>query len=363
MKGALAKGMDSQEFRSQSTVDYIQIRLSGSFSMLFLQQVQIDSDSKKSEGLGNLAEALPAAPGSLLNLLYGPDAPSGVYMLVDASLRREVSGLFDLDSIEHPALCLFEGKAAQESANVAPWLVDMSIPDPKAVASLPFHRKFFAQHWPMGTSLLIQSGAPFKAVQKHLRRFIKLPIQETGGFPFFRFWDPRVLRPFLTAVAGDAPRMRRMMMTDIGDSLHYVLRHEEADIRFSPDAGALAETPVAPMYLRLTDFDPIARARAAERRRRMADRIQADFAQELEHRPRKAIDAAVEHAVQRFEAYGFRKHAYLHFFAAWTVFYGPEFEMRDPAGKLEEICRSPGPEAERFKAFRDRFESFSMEAA
>ncbi|WP_243698783.1 hypothetical protein [Paracoccus alkanivorans] len=67
--------------------------------------------------------------------------------------------------------------------------------------------------------------------------------------------------------------------------------------------------------------------------------------------------------MQRFEAYGFRKHAHLHFFAAWSVFYGPEFEMRDTTGKLKEICRAPDPEADRFQAFRDRFDSFSMKAA
>ena len=84
---------------------------------------------------------------------------------------------------------------------------------------------------------------------------------------------------------------------------------------------------------------------------------------QLEHWPRKAIKAAVEHAVQRFSAYRFHKHAYLHFFAAWTVFYGPDFEKRDPTGKLEEICLSSAPEAERFKAFRDRFDNFSLKAA
>ncbi|RMC29677.1 DUF4123 domain-containing protein [Paracoccus alkanivorans] len=122
-----------------------------------------------------------------------------------------------------------------------------------------------------------RTDTPFEIVQKHLRRFTKLPVLDDGKMPFFRFWDPRVLRPFLTVIAGDAARMRRIMMTDAGKPLHYVFRHGETDIRFSPEAGEMAETPIAPMYLRFADFDPIARARAAERRRRMADQIQADF--------------------------------------------------------------------------------------
>ncbi|RMC30116.1 DUF4123 domain-containing protein [Paracoccus alkanivorans] len=330
---------------------------------MFLKQLKIDNETFKAGGLDNLVEALPDAPPPLLNLLYGSGSPAGVYMLVDASLRRQISGLFVLDSIELPALCLFEGKAAEESADFAPWLIDMSIPEPARAAGLAFHRKFFSQHWPAGTSLLIQTDAPFVAVQKHLRRFIKLPVQDDGGLRFFRFWDPRVLHPFLNAIAGDASRMRRMMMTDSGVPLHYVLRHDETDIRLSPDAGKLADTPITAMHLRFADFDPIARERAAERLKRIIDRIQADFARELEHRPRKAIEAAVEHAMQRFGAYGFREHAHLHFFAVWTVFYEPDFERRDPAGKLEEICRSSAPETEKFKAFRDRFDRFSLKAA
>lgn len=328
-----------------------------------LLQQPITAGSDKVAVPTTLLEAIPDASPHLLARLYGSDTPAGVYMLVDGSLWRGVAGIFDLDAIDLPAQCLFEGKAAEESGETAPWLVDMSIPEPGKAISLPFHRKFFARRWPVGTSLLIQTDASFAAVRQHLRRFTQLPVQDDGRIRFFRFWDPRVLRPFLTAIADDAPRMRRMMVTDDGQSLSYVIRDGEADICLSPDTGKLADTPVTPMRLYFVDFDPLARARALERRKRMADRICASFARELEHRPRKAIEAAVDHAVRLFGGYGFKAHAHLHFFAVWTVFYGPGFETRDPAGTLQEICRSSGPEAERFKAFRDRFDSFTMRAA
>lgn len=239
----------------------------------------------------------------------------------------------------------------------------MSISDTQETASLPFHRRFFARHWPVETSLLVQSNASFGAVRQHLRRFIQLPVQDDGRIRFFRFWDPRVLRPFLAGIAEDGPRIRRMMMTDDGQPISYVIHHGKSDICFLPDVQQLADIPIAPMRLYFADFDPIARMRAAERRKRMVDRIYASFARELEHRPRKAIEAAVDHAAQRFGGYGFKVHAHLHFFAVWTVFYGPGFESHDPAGILQSICRSSAPEAERFKAFRDRFDSFSMRAA
>lgn len=164
-------------------------------------------------------------------------------------------------------------------------------------------------------------------------------------------------------VADDAPRLRRMMMTDAGQPLNYIIRDGEADLCLSPEARRLSDLPITPMRLSFADFDPIAHARAAERRERMVDRICTSFAKELEHQPRRAVVAAVDHALRLFGGYGFRTHAHLHFFAVWTVFYGPGFEARDPAGTLQAICRSPASEAERFKAFRDRFDSFTMRAA
>lgn len=330
---------------------------------MLLQQQPITAVSGKVAVPTALLEAVPDASPHLLAWLYGPDAPAGVYMLVDGSLWRDVAGIFDLDAIDLPAQCLFEGKAAEESGETAPWLVDMSIPESGNAGGLSFHRRFFARHYPTGTSLLIQTDASFAAMRQYLRRFTQLPVQDDGRVRFFRFWDPRVLHPFLITIADDAPRMRRMMITDAGQPLNYIIHDGEVDICLSPDAEKLADTPVMPMRLYFSDFDTIARARAAERRKRMADRICASFTRELEHRPRKAIEAAVDHAVRIFGGYGFKTYAYLHFFAVWTVFYGPGFETRDPAGTLQEICRSSAPEAERFKAFRDRFDSFKMRAA
>jgi hypothetical protein len=236
---------------------------------MLLQQQPITAGNGKVAVPTALLEAITDASPHLLARLYDPDAPAGVYMLVDGSLWRDVAGIFDLDAIDLPAQCLFEGKAAEESGETAPWLVDMSIPEPGEAGSLSFYRKFFARHWPVGTSLLIQTDASFTAVRQHLRRFTQLPVQDDGRIRFFRFWDPRVLHPFLTIIADDAPRMRRMMMTDDGQPLNYIIHDGEADICLSPDAEKLADTQVMPMRLYFADFDPIARARALERRKRM----------------------------------------------------------------------------------------------
>ncbi|SFJ01690.1 DUF4123 domain-containing protein [Jannaschia pohangensis] len=315
-----------------------------------------------------LFAALPEAPPTLLAALYGPDAPRRAYLLVDGTLRALIAGLFDLDVIMVHARSLFEDEAAETTGESGPWLVDLSIADPNAPGDISVLRDFFARHWPAGLSVLISTNAPFDVLRGHLRRFTKLPVVDDERMLTFRFWDPRVLGPFLDAIATDPSRLRRMTVTDDGHPIAYLLLPaggEDADrseaIHFAP-VPALQEEPLRPMRLRYADFDATARAQAEARRAHMADRLRADFPAELADRPPKAVQAVVDAAVARFEAFGFRDHAHLHLFAAWSLFYGATFERGDPTGELEAILRGDAPEAERFGAFRRRFETFAVDS-
>ncbi|MBL3611021.1 DUF4123 domain-containing protein [Rhodovulum sulfidophilum] len=304
----------------------------------------------------------------MLAALYGPEAPRHVYLLVDGTLRAEVAGLFDLDVIEAPARSLFQGEAEETMGEAGPWLVDMSISDPREPGDVSILQDLLARHWPAGYSILVSTDAPFEAIRRHLRRFIQLPILEDGRSLTFRFWDPRVLGPFLATITQDRSRARRMTMTDEGTSIVYMLP-VSADatggtsavaVRIVPDKTLEAE-PLRPMRLRYADFDTLARSRESARRDRMTDRLRADFAPELADRPATDVRATVDAALDRFGAFGFQDHAHLHFFAAWSLFYGPDFEQDDPMGELEEILRSDAPETERFRAFRRRFETFTKQ--
>lgn len=325
------------------------------------------ADTASAEGLSALHAALPQVPPALLTALYGVGASRHAYLLVDGTLRAEVAGLFDLDVIDAPARSLFSGEAEEAIGETGPWLVDLSIPDPRKPRHVSVLRDLFARHWPVGYSILISTDASFDALREHLRRFVKRPVLDDGRLLTFRFWDPRVLTPFLRAIEGDRSRARRMTVTDQGTPFAYLLppSRDTADagrlaaIRVVPDA-LLASEPLRPFRLRYADFDAVASARAAERRARMAERLRADFATELADRPAEDVQAAVDAAVARFGAFGFRDHAHLHFFAGWSLFYGPAFETGDPTGELEAILRSDAPEAERFRAFRRRFETFKI---
>jgi hypothetical protein len=294
-------------------------------------------------------------------MLYGAGAPDHVFALIDATLRSEAAGIFDLDVIDRPATCLFSGAAFEQYAEAAPWLVDLSVADAEA-EDLSEHKDFFERHWPTQTNVLIQTNTSMADLKRHLRRFVQLPVIEDNTRRFFRFWDGRLLPDFLRAVASDGPRARRMGLTDDDIELCYICQGPDGPIAFVPDAKALAPLPVSAMTLSFKDFDATARAEHAARCARMAQRIQSDFAVHLSGRSIEQITSTVRAAVDRFIGFGFREHAHLHFFAAWSVLYGVGFEQADTTGRLQDICRSNAPEKERFAAFRAWFDTFTMAA-
>lgn len=172
-----------------------------------------------------LCAALPDAPPAILAALYERNAPQHAYLLVDGTLRAQVAGLFDLDVIDAPARSLFDGDSSEEAG---PWLVDLSIRDADAPRNIRGLRDFFARHRAAGFSVLISTDVPFDPLRSHLRRFTRLPVLEDGRVLTFRFWDPRVLDPFLQAISADRSRLRRMTMKDAGQMIAYVLPPTDA---------------------------------------------------------------------------------------------------------------------------------------
>lgn len=323
----------------------------------YLSWTNIRSDMPASAGIKQLASAIPEAPPVLLDMLHGVGAQRHAYFLVDATLRTEVSGLFDLETAPVPTACLFEGETVETMGDVAPWLVDLTLADPSDPVAVRFRRDFFRRHWPAGHSILISTDADLGALRGHLRRFTRLPLSEDGSVKSFRFWDPRVLIPFLAMLANDPLRARRLTMTDQGVPIRYILRSAEGDSFSVEPRSVLATVPLRAMRLRYADFATEAEARIAARQRRIASRIRTDFKTELADRPANEIDKTVAAALSHYARLGFRKHAHLHMFAAWAVFYGIGFEAGDPSGQLQAIVASNDPEDVRFSAFRKVFET------
>ena len=147
----------------------------------------------------------------LKELLFGPseekETELKTYFIVDAALRKKVTGFFDLDKVKLPVRCLFKGEAAQTLKQHAPYLIDMSLPegaleDRDLVPD--FHKDFFKKHWEQGTGIFIRSKASMDQVLKHFRRFTRIQVEEDKRWVLFRFWDPRIAPHYFESIE-DSP--------------------------------------------------------------------------------------------------------------------------------------------------------------
>ena len=147
------------------------------------------------------------APG-LKDLLFGQPGDGAklrTYFIVDAILRKKITGVFDLDraSMDVPIQCLFKGDAAEELKEAAPYLIDMTLPDGAwdDRDQVPaFHKDFFAKHWDHNTGIFIRTPALFADVWGHFRKFTRVQMEEDERWVYFRFWDPRITPSYFESV-------------------------------------------------------------------------------------------------------------------------------------------------------------------
>ena len=127
------------------------------------------------------------------------------YFIVDAGARKNVTGVFDLDTdfVDVPIQCLFKGEKAEELKEVAPYLIDMTLPDgawDNKDAVPDFHKSFFAKHWRQNTGMFIRTPALFADVWGHFRRFPRIQVEEDKRWVYFRFWDPRIAPSYFYSI-------------------------------------------------------------------------------------------------------------------------------------------------------------------
>lgn len=142
----------------------------------------------------------------LKELLFGQPEENvklRTYLIVDASLRKNITGTFDLDTLDVPVQCLFKGDAAEELKEVAPYLIDMTFPDgawgdKDKVPS--FHKNFFAKHWGQNTGIFIRTTALFADILGHFRKFPRIQVEEDKRWVYFRFWDPRIAPSYFNSI-------------------------------------------------------------------------------------------------------------------------------------------------------------------
>lgn len=150
-----------------------------------------------------------AAPAALHELLLGPMPTGGAaqdlrsYAIVDAAKLTGGATLIEQESGRHA--CLFQGDAARNFADFAPYLVEIG-PDSRLLRLMMTHDpaadpRMNSRHlWHVEAGIFLRSRLDFDALWRHLRRFPRVQDQNNAWY-YFRFWEPR----FIMALADLQP--------------------------------------------------------------------------------------------------------------------------------------------------------------
>jgi Domain of unknown function (DUF4123)/Inner membrane component of T3SS, cytoplasmic domain len=156
-----------------------------------------------------------------------------LYAVLDAARDERVLELCR-ESVDETR-SLYEGVKGEALADVAPYLVAFA----KGSGLL---QRLVHDGWGKSFGVFIESRAPFKAVRRHLRRFLIVAAETTDKRFYFRYYDPRALReilPLLTVRQADE------IFADVIDG--FLAEGEDGEVASfaRPDANAWSSTDAA----------------------------------------------------------------------------------------------------------------------
>jgi pSer/pThr/pTyr-binding forkhead associated (FHA) protein len=140
--------------------------------------------------------------------------PYPLHAIVDAARDPRIVTLLHGSVDRYQSL--FDGARGRAIDDQAPYLVEL-----RDDSDLCGH--LCAEGWGRRWASYLTSRRPFTEIRRHLRRLLMVEDEETGESMYFRFYDPAVLRVFLSA----AERRHRETMFDGIES--YVLEGERGE--------------------------------------------------------------------------------------------------------------------------------------
>jgi hypothetical protein len=144
----------------------------------------------------------------------GPgEEPPEVSVLLDAARDPQLPALVRRSRLDQR--CLLRGRLPPVLAAVAPYLVSLS---PRSA----FTKTVVEQGWGESWGIFLRSPAILPELARHFRNLLLIK-DERGKEFFFRFYDPRVLRPYLPTCTPAELR------TFFGPVDAFALEGEEAD--------------------------------------------------------------------------------------------------------------------------------------
>ena len=148
------------------------------------------------------------------------------YLIVDAGLRTKVRIIYDLDQLDVPVRSLVRPDKAEELREVAPYLIDMTLPESAwdDRAQVPeFHIDFIANHWDQGTGIIVRTSADMDAVWTHFHQFVRVQVEETQEWLFFRFWDPRTAPTYFVSINTQPEKVAKWHKLQTQAQIHQII--------------------------------------------------------------------------------------------------------------------------------------------
>ncbi len=134
----------------------------------------------------------------LSEIFYTSAARRGdVFAVLDLARNPKIYSMIPRETGE--ALCLYDGPQPISIARVAPYLVTFKGPWDKLLDDL------LAEGWGDSWGIFLSAAMTRFELRRHLRHFLKVQ-NDAGQNVLFRYYDPRVLLPFLTALNADERR-------------------------------------------------------------------------------------------------------------------------------------------------------------
>lgn len=148
----------------------------------------------------------------------------GFYVLLDAARILGLPEILAGSGLAHA--CLFDGKAAVDYADAAPYLVHLRA-DHRLTAQLLDPEEPGPLGWQAEIGVFLVSPLSLRGLRGHLRKFTMVQDAERGRRLYFRFHDPRVFRSVFVSAPEETTR-RFMRAIDFaafpgrdGDVLRY----------------------------------------------------------------------------------------------------------------------------------------------
>ncbi|MDO5604353.1 MAG: DUF4123 domain-containing protein [Paracoccus sp. (in: a-proteobacteria)] len=252
------------------------------------------------------------------------------------------------------SLCLFHGDKAEELRDVAPYLVGMTADSPLMRDFLNDGKMPWAM-WPRRPGMLFVTDLSLPALQRHLRRFLR--VTTPRGTFFFRFWEPASALAYFDAIAANPDRGRWFFPREGGRIAALLVPDTDAGGLRSFAAGADPggrDWERRPFVIHPPELEALHSARISRDLHEMQTLMIATFPERTASIPAPELERAIRRSVSRCAEFGIRQRPNAFRIAAWDMHSEGPFEHVDPGGKLREILCAEIGESDKMRRLAER---------